>query len=113
MYSAFICGGNWNNGVHAGARAVNTNNYPWNVNSNIGSRLACDNKVASSNTKAPFCGAQTRLLYGASCSGKPMASIKTVYQIAALVGNSVVGKTMLAAFPREGSSFCKAEVSCN
>jgi hypothetical protein len=34
--------GNWNNGVHAGCRAVNLNNYPWNVNVNIGSRLACD-----------------------------------------------------------------------
>jgi hypothetical protein len=35
--------GNWNNGVNAGARAVNANNYPWNVNTNIGVRLACDN----------------------------------------------------------------------
>jgi hypothetical protein len=35
--------GNWNNGVIAGVRAVNANNYPWNVNTNIGVRLACDN----------------------------------------------------------------------
>ena len=35
-------GGNWNRGVNAGARAVNTNNRPWNVNTNNGSRLACD-----------------------------------------------------------------------
>jgi hypothetical protein len=42
MLSAFICGGNWNNGVHCGGRTVNLNNYPWNVNTNIGSRLACD-----------------------------------------------------------------------
>jgi hypothetical protein len=35
--------GNWNNGVIAGARAVNANNYPWNINTNIGVRLACDN----------------------------------------------------------------------
>jgi hypothetical protein len=42
MPSALLCGGNWNNGVHCGSRAVNLNNYPWNVNTNIGSRLACD-----------------------------------------------------------------------
>jgi hypothetical protein len=43
MLSAFICGGNWNDGVHCGGRAVNLSNYPWNVNTNNGSRLACDN----------------------------------------------------------------------
>ena len=37
-------GANWNDGVHAGPRAVNVNNYPWNVNTNIGSRLACENR---------------------------------------------------------------------
>jgi hypothetical protein len=42
MLSAFICGGNWNNGVNCGGRTVNLNDYPWNVNTNIGSRLACD-----------------------------------------------------------------------
>ncbi|MCX4305421.1 MAG: hypothetical protein OSJ69_06425 [Acetatifactor sp.] len=40
--AALIAGGNWNNGVNAGARAVNCNNYPWNVNTNIGARGACD-----------------------------------------------------------------------
>jgi hypothetical protein len=35
--------GNWNNGVSAGTRTVNANNYPWNVNTSIGVRLACDN----------------------------------------------------------------------
>jgi hypothetical protein len=40
--SALIAGGNWNNGVIAGARTVNCNNYPWNVNTNIGGRGACD-----------------------------------------------------------------------
>lgn len=40
--SALICGGNWNNGVHCGPRCVNLNNYPWNVNPNIGARFACD-----------------------------------------------------------------------
>lgn len=34
--------GNWNNGANAGSRCVNLNNYPWNVNTNIGSRFACD-----------------------------------------------------------------------
>ena len=40
--AALIAGGNWNNGVQDGARAVNCNNYPWNVNTNIGARGACD-----------------------------------------------------------------------
>ena len=39
---ALICGGNWNNGVHDGSRTVNCNNYPWNVNTNIGVRCVCD-----------------------------------------------------------------------
>ena len=37
-----LAGGNWDNGVYAGSRAVNVNNVPWNVNVNIGSRFACD-----------------------------------------------------------------------
>ena len=32
MLLRLIAGGNWNNGVNAGCRAVNCNNYPWNVN---------------------------------------------------------------------------------
>jgi hypothetical protein len=43
--------GNWNNGVHAGARTVNANNYPWNVNTNIGVRLACDNFLCFEKSK--------------------------------------------------------------
>jgi hypothetical protein len=39
---ARLAGGNWDNGVYAGSRAVNVNNVPWNVNSNIGCRFACD-----------------------------------------------------------------------
>ena len=35
-------GGNWSNGANAGSRTVNLNNYPWNVNTNIGSRFACE-----------------------------------------------------------------------
>lgn len=37
-----VCGGNWDYGAYCGARAVYLNNYPWNVNPNIGSRFACD-----------------------------------------------------------------------
>ena len=40
--AALIAGGNWNNGSHVGARAVNCENCPWNVNGNIGVRGACD-----------------------------------------------------------------------
>ena len=39
---ALIGGGNWNNGVHCGSRAVNCNNVPWNVNTNIGVWCVCD-----------------------------------------------------------------------
>lgn len=45
--------GNWNNGVHAGTRTVNANNYPWNVNTNIGVRLACDNFFIAKIKNAP------------------------------------------------------------
>lgn len=38
-------GANWNNGVNAGSRAVNVNNQPWNVNTNTGVRLACENHM--------------------------------------------------------------------
>ena len=48
MLSAFACGGNWNNGVYCGGRSVYLNNYPWNVNTNYGSRLACDSVYKSS-----------------------------------------------------------------
>ena len=49
--------GNWNDGVNAGSRCVNANNYPWNVNTNNGVRLACDfsllpNKDVSAITDA-------------------------------------------------------------
>ena len=42
MLLRLIAGGNWNNGVNAGCRAVNWNNYPWNVNASIGARFGCD-----------------------------------------------------------------------
>lgn len=37
-----ILGGNRGNGVYAGSRASNRNNYVWNSNSNIGARFACE-----------------------------------------------------------------------
>ncbi len=40
--AALRAGGDWNNGVHAGARAVICDSYPWGVNTNIGVRGACD-----------------------------------------------------------------------
>lgn len=40
--AALIAGGRWCNAANAGARCVNCNNYPWNVNTNIGVRGACD-----------------------------------------------------------------------
>ena len=40
--AALIAGGYWTDGVHAGARAVCCNNYPWHVNTSIGVRGACD-----------------------------------------------------------------------
>jgi formylglycine-generating enzyme required for sulfatase activity len=39
---ALIAGGNWDNGLRAGARTVNANGYPWDVATAIGVRLACD-----------------------------------------------------------------------
>lgn len=45
-----LAGGNWNNGVIAGARAANLNNQPWNVNTNIGCRLACDGSADNRRT---------------------------------------------------------------
>ncbi|WP_304223141.1 SUMF1/EgtB/PvdO family nonheme iron enzyme [Gracilinema caldarium] len=39
---AFIAGADLGGGVRAGARAVNVFHSPWNLNTRIGSRLACD-----------------------------------------------------------------------
>lgn len=39
---ALIAGGYWNDGVRAGARAVNLYDYPWIVGTYIGARCACD-----------------------------------------------------------------------
>lgn len=49
--TALIAGGNWNNGANDGVRALNCNNYPWNVNTNIGARGACDLLERLSATK--------------------------------------------------------------
>ena len=40
--AALIAGGNWNNGASAGARAVHCSGCPWDVNTVIGVRGACD-----------------------------------------------------------------------
>ena len=40
--AALIAGGRWNDGVHAGARAVYCDNYPWHVHATLGVRGACD-----------------------------------------------------------------------
>lgn len=39
---ALLAGGGWSHGVRAGARAVNLNNYPWDVTTSRGARCACD-----------------------------------------------------------------------
>lgn len=39
---AILAGGNWLDGVHAGARCVNSIDTPWNVDAAVGCRLACD-----------------------------------------------------------------------
>ncbi len=40
--AALLAGGGWPNGVDAGARAVACGNYPWNVDTDLGVRGACD-----------------------------------------------------------------------
>lgn len=40
--AALVAGGDWSNGVGAGARAVRCNAYPWHVAAPIGVRGACD-----------------------------------------------------------------------
>ena len=40
--AALIAGGNWSNGVNAGARAVSCYYYPWGVSTYLGVRGACD-----------------------------------------------------------------------
>jgi formylglycine-generating enzyme required for sulfatase activity len=39
---ALRCGDFWANGVHCGPRTVGGDNFPWDVSSVIGARLACD-----------------------------------------------------------------------
>ena len=40
--AALVAGGNWHDGVLAGARAVYCSGYPWSVNTAVGVRGACD-----------------------------------------------------------------------
>lgn len=37
-------GGDWDNGVQGGARAVLCSHCPWNVDANVGGRGACDSQ---------------------------------------------------------------------
>ena len=39
---ALIGGGNWNNGVRCGGRAVSCSSYPWHVSAYVGVRCVCD-----------------------------------------------------------------------
>lgn len=38
-------GGNWNDGASCGSRTVNCNTNLWNVNTNVGCRLACESCI--------------------------------------------------------------------
>lgn len=40
--AALLAGGDWYNGVRAGARAVGCSDYPWHVDAHFGVRGACD-----------------------------------------------------------------------
>lgn len=42
MLLRLIAGGNWNNGVNAGCRAVDCGHYPWHVYAGVGARFGCD-----------------------------------------------------------------------
>jgi hypothetical protein len=98
MLSAFLCGGNWNDGVNAGARCVNLNNYPWNVNTNYGSRLACDKVFGNMVYTISRCGyfKEFRTV---------VDSLYTVYQIAVPVTRPPRGEIMLAALPAGSRRF--------
>ena len=39
---ALVAGGSWLHGAHCGARAVDCSDYPWNVDTGVGVRGACD-----------------------------------------------------------------------
>jgi hypothetical protein len=40
--TALLCGGSWPHGVACGGRAVYLSIFPWNTNTHLGARLACD-----------------------------------------------------------------------
>ncbi len=68
-----LAGGAWNNGVQAGCRTANLNNFPWNVNANIGVRLACD-LIKSIRHCTSWCTSKTIIILvrtvNPSCKGK-------------------------------------------
>jgi hypothetical protein len=67
-----VISGNWNNGVNAGPRCVNANNYPWNVNMNIGARLACDNFLCHATSGKDVC----RITVLQTVTAPPQAAIR-------------------------------------
>ena len=97
---AFICGGNWNEGVHYGPRTVNGNNSPWNVNANIGSRLACDSKKIGKITKGvEFVG------YKIYPKGK-MIKKQTIYKTRRFVNKFLKGEVKAEKFCKSIASMC-------
>lgn len=40
--AALLAGGVWHDGANCGARAVHCSDYPWNVDTLVGARGACD-----------------------------------------------------------------------
>jgi hypothetical protein len=98
MSSAFLCGGNWNNGVRDGARNVRLNNYPWNVNTNYGSRLACDNVCNNMVFTMNRCNCFKEL-----CT--VVDGLYAVYQIAVLVARLSRSEITLAGLPAGSRRF--------
>lgn len=69
MRQTVILGGNRDNGVNAGSRASNWNNYVWNSNWNIGCRFACEhNKKLCTHITQGLCGATIKRLWSACLS---------------------------------------------
>jgi hypothetical protein len=66
-----IAGGSWIEGVHAGARTLNTNENPWNANGNIGARGVSD-AVAADQYLDDRAGSQSPCIpYGSAALSQP------------------------------------------
>ncbi len=85
-----LVGANWDNGVFAGPRAVNVNNWPWNVSTNIGVRLACENQHDSTIRR-----------HGADRSDRWIVRSRSL----PIQSKGLEGKTMLAPYLRVGRIF--------